>query len=104
MEAIVSMIKNYFILMLLLLFVSYLTPKESYKKYMQFFVGTWLFILLLQPVIGWIKNGEEISDKSRAELQKQLEHMEKWEGEGTDVFEHIYLDQKQRQEGEEKQE
>ena len=41
---------KFYIFMLILMVFSYLVPKEEYKKYMQFFVGVFVVVLLLKPV------------------------------------------------------
>ena len=37
--------------MLILTVFSYLVPKEEYKKYIQFFIGIFVVVLLLKPVL-----------------------------------------------------
>ena len=44
-------LKNYYIFMLILMVVSYLVPKEEYKKYIQFFVGVFVVVLFLKPIL-----------------------------------------------------
>ena len=44
-------LKNYYVFMLILLVISYLVPKEFYKKYMQFYIGIFALVLFLKPVL-----------------------------------------------------
>ncbi len=44
-------LKNYYVFMLILMVMSYLVPKEEYKVYIQFFVGIFVIVLLLEPVL-----------------------------------------------------
>lgn len=44
-------LKDYYVFMLILMVVSYLVPKEDYKVYIQFFIGIFMIVLLLEPVL-----------------------------------------------------
>lgn len=44
-------LKKIYIFMLILTVFSYLVPKEEYKKYIQFFIGIFVVVLLLKPVL-----------------------------------------------------
>lgn len=44
-------LKNYYVFMLILMVLSFLVPKEEYKVYIQFFVGIFMMMLLLEPVL-----------------------------------------------------
>lgn len=46
-------LKNYYIFMLILMMFSYLVPKEEYKKYIQFFIGIFVVVLFLKPVLAF---------------------------------------------------
>lgn len=47
-------LKNYYIFMLILMVLSFLVPKEEYKVYIQFFVGIFMLVLLLEPVLEFL--------------------------------------------------
>ena len=47
-------LKKFYIFMLILMVFSYLLPKAEYKKYMQFFIGIFVVVLLLKPVLEFI--------------------------------------------------
>lgn len=78
--------------MLLLLVMSYLAPKDSYKKYFQFFIGAWMCVLLFKPVLTWIGEGIQIDWESRQQLEEQIGQMEEWQEEEVDIFELFYMD------------
>ena len=44
-------LKNYYVFMLVLMVLSYLVPKEEYKVYIQFFIGIFVIVLLLEPIL-----------------------------------------------------
>lgn len=58
MERILEVFKNYFGIAFMLLIVSYLAPKETYRKYFQFVISILLTIILFQPLEEWIFSGE----------------------------------------------
>lgn len=59
MERILEVFKNYFGIAFMLLIVSYLAPKETYRKYFQFVISILLTIILFQPLEEWIFSGEK---------------------------------------------
>ncbi len=67
-------LKNYYIFMLILMVVSFLVPKDSYKLYIQFFTGVFLLAVLLEPVLMFLteENTEYIYDFFK-EINKELE-------------------------------
>lgn len=88
MESILELLKSYFALVLVLLVFSYLMPKEGYKKYMQFFVGIFLGVLILRPAAEWILT-DDAPMKNLKELQEQLDEIS-FDMEGEDMYE-IYF-------------
>ena len=72
MESILELLKSYFALALVLVIFSYLMPKEGYKKYMQFFVGILLGVIILRPVAEWIVT-DDTPMENLEELTEQLE-------------------------------
>ena len=69
-----DIIKNYFAISFILLVLSYMTPKEEYRKYISFLVGVIMTMLVLGPVIN-LFNGELNLGKIEGfdELCSQLE-------------------------------
>ena len=77
-------LKNYYVFMLILMVMSYLVPKEEYKVYIQFFIGIFMIVLLLEPVLELLTMKEpaliyEVFD----ELNKKIEEVS---------FEHFFFE------------
>lgn len=91
METLLSFVRSYFIFLLLLQIISYLTPKESYKRYVNFFTGALLAALLLKPVLGFM-NKEEPKEL-RVQMNEVMEELEKiqYEGKEMDMFEIFFM-------------
>ena len=51
-------LKMYYVFMLILLVLTYLVPKEGYKKYMQFFIGIFVVVLFLTPILEVFTRGD----------------------------------------------
>lgn len=79
-------VKGYVYFMIVLMVASYLTPKEEYRKYVQFFMGILLAVVIIRPIIGWgaKENWYDALDYVN-ELYEQLGQIE-YEGEGNDVY------------------
>lgn len=88
MESILELLKSYFALVLVLLVFSYLMPQEGYKKYMQFFVGVFLGVMIFRPVTEWIIK-DEVPMENLDELMEQLEEIS-FDLEEEDMYE-IYF-------------
>lgn len=83
MDTILSMIKGYFTLMLLLLVISYLTPAEHYRRYFQFVTGALLCVMLLRPLAAFFDD----SGRRERQLLRQLEDIPKWQEKEADIDE-----------------
>lgn len=98
MEQILEVFKNYFGIAFMLLIVSYLAPKETYRKYFQFVISILLTIILFQPLEKWIFLGEKAGkgiDWSQVEDAFAFpEYCVKLEG---DIFEHFGLEESSEQ-------
>lgn len=86
-------LKNYYIFMLILLVFSYLVPKEDYKKYMQFFIGIFVVVLLLKPVLEFFTMDSptriyEMFDSFNA----QMEQLDLEVKEGETLYEYFFLE------------
>jgi hypothetical protein len=95
METIRAFVKNYFIFLLLLQIIAYLVPGDSYKKYVQFFAGALMVVILLRPVLTWMDKGAELSESVQwEELMEQIAELEAngFEGEGEDMFEIFFVE------------
>ena len=92
MDVIRSFVKSYFIFLLLLQVIAYLTPKESYKKYVQFFTGALMAVILLRPVLTWMDKETKLPDYAQfEEVMEQLEDI-CYEGEEEDMFEIFFME------------
>lgn len=97
MALILSLIKSYLILMLLLLVLSYLVPNESYRRYVQFFIGVWMCVLLLRPVFDFFRNPEETARREIGEIQDEISGRKKWEWEGPGLYELFEMDTEEKE-------
>ena len=93
MDSVLGIVKAYFILMLILILFSYLMPKESYRKYVQFFIGVLMAVFLLTPIASWINNSNtEFVYKNYEEITRKLQEIE-YNEEGADIFEIFFHEQ-----------
>ncbi len=93
MGVLTGFVKSYFIFLLFLQIIAYLTPKESYKKYVQFFTGALMAVLLLKPVLTWMDKDMTLPETvSFEELSEQLDNIA-YEGEGEDMFEIFFVEE-----------
>lgn len=83
MDTILGFVKDYFVLMLILFLFSYLAPKESYRKYFNFFISVLMVAILLRPLLGFM--GSDVRGEAKEELQQiedaldSIEYYEKGE-------------------------
>ena len=71
MQVILSFVEKYFIFVLFLFLISYLVPRESYRKYFRFFIGALMAAVLLEPVFSFMNRD------AREDFHRQLEKIEK---------------------------
>lgn len=92
MQTILAFVKEYFVFMLVLFLISYLVPRESYRKYFHFFIGALMVAVLMEPVLSFFNRD------ARGEFHRQLEEIEKnlseieYEEKGEDIFEQFLKD------------
>lgn len=82
-------LKNYYVFMLVLMVFSFLVPREEYKSYIQFFVGIFLIVLLLKPVLQFMTMEEptmiyEVFD----EMNQQIEELDLEKG--GNIYEYFF--------------
>lgn len=70
MDRILELFKNYFGIAFLLLIISYLSPKECYRRYFQFLISILIAVILFQPL------AEEFLLKKSGETHADWEEME----------------------------
>ena len=82
-------LKNYYVFMLVLMVFSFLVPREDYKAYIQFFVGIFLIVLLLKPVLTFLtlKNPAMIYEVFE-EMNQQIEKVDLEKG--GNIYEHFF--------------
>ena len=86
-------LKNYYVFMLILMVFSYLVPRDDYKKYIQFFIGVFVVVLLLKPVLTiftmdnpeFIREVFELFNQQMNQLDLEIE-------EGESIFEHFFFE------------
>lgn len=76
MSYIYTWVKNLVCFYLLLTVVLHLLPQKSYRKYIRFFAGMLLIILVVSPVLSLLGNEEALKSKiSQAEFFQDLDNM-----------------------------
>ena len=59
---VLEFIKNYFLLSFIMYVISYLSPKEQYRRYFQFFLGILMAVVLFRPILTWDFTPQNIKD------------------------------------------
>ena len=87
----IEMIKELYVFALLLLIFSYLVPKEEYKSYIQFFIGIFMIVIILKPVLLVVTASEpKVLYEIFQGFNEKVEQMEpeKWQpNETEDIYE-----------------
>lgn len=86
-------LKNYYVFMLILMIFSYLVPKVEYKKYIQFFIGIFIVVVLLKPLLEFftIDNPTQIYEVFEP-LNQKIEQLEFEQKEGGNIYEHFFFE------------
>lgn len=88
-------LKNYYVFMLILMVFSYLVPKEEYKAYMQFFIGVFMVVLFLKPVLEFFStDNPDFVYEIFENFDLQLEQYEVDMTEEENLFEYFFLERK----------
>lgn len=88
----IEIIKELYVFALLLLVFSYLVPKEEYKSYIQFFIGIFLLVVILKPVLSLVMGSDsmaiyDIFEGFNGQVEK-MENVNQWEAESEgDIYE-----------------
>ena len=85
-------LKKYYLFMLILLVFSYLVPKEEYKKYMQFFIGAFMVVLFLKPILEllYMDGAAQIYNMFDS-FNHQIEQLDLKIEEGETIYEFFFL-------------
>ena len=84
-------LKKFYIFMLILMLFSYLLPKAEYKKYIQFFIGIFVVVLLLKPVLEFVSmdNPRRIYELFDS-FNEQIEDVELKVEEEESIYEYFF--------------
>ena len=86
-------LKNYYVFMLILFVFSYLVPKNDYRRYIQFFIGIFVVVLLVKPIIQLFHADTparvyEVFENFNAQVNRM-----EWDGkEGKNIYEYFFLE------------
>ena len=86
-------LKKFYIFMLILMVFSYLVPREEYKKYIQFFIGIFVVVLFLQPVLTFFSmdNPMRIYEVFES-FHLQMKELDVGLEEGENLYEHFFFE------------
>ena len=88
-------LKNYYVFMLILMVFSFLVHKEEYKAYMQFFIGIFMVVLFLKPVLEFFStDNPDFVYEIFENFDLQLEQYEVDMTEEENLFEYFFLERK----------
>lgn len=86
-------LKNYYVFMLILTVFSYLVPREDYKKYIQFFIGVFVVVLLLKPVLTFfMMDNPALIHEVFEPFNQQINQMNLEIEKGESIFEHFFFE------------
>lgn len=86
-----ELLKKYYVFMLILMVFSYLVPKDAYKKYIQLFVGIFMVVLFLKPILTLLtmENPNDIYEVFEVFNQK-IESIDLEQLEGENIYEYFF--------------
>lgn len=85
-------LKNYYVFILILMVFSYLVPKEEYKSYIQFFVGIFVVVLFLKPLLEFFTlDNPSLVYQVFEDFNVQLEQYEMDMTGGENIFEYFFF-------------
>lgn len=86
-------LKNYYVFMLILTVFSYLVPRDDYKKYIQFFIGIFVVVLLLKPVLTFfMMDDPNLLQEVFEPFNQQINQMDLEIEKGENIFEHFFFE------------
>lgn len=72
---------------------SYLVPKDTYKQYIQFFIGIFVVVLLLKPLLEVLMaKDNSILEGIFSQFNQQVNGLDFQIGEQEDIFEYFFLE------------
>lgn len=76
MEAVYGWVKNLVCFYIFITAILHLLPKESYRKYIRFFTGLLLVILVLTPIFSLLRDREDLYEKiEQAGFFQEMENL-----------------------------
>ena len=77
--------------MLILMIFFYLVPKEEYKKYIQFFMGIFVVVLLIKPMLEFLcmDNPTRVYEVFTS-FNEQIEELDVELKEGENIYEYFF--------------
>lgn len=86
------LLKKYYVFLLILTIFSYLVPKDEYKKYIQFFIGIFVVVLFLEPILEFVmlENATQMNEIFES-FHLQMESLEFDIEKGENVYEHFFF-------------
>lgn len=88
----IELLKDYYVFMLILMVISYLVPKDDYKSYIQFFIGVFVVVLFIKPVLEMMTiDNPSLVTEVFDNINSQIEHID-METEGVDIFEYFFFE------------
>ena len=86
-----ELLKDYYVFMLVLMVFSYFVPRDEYKKYIQFFVGIFVVVLILKPVLELLMTDNPKKIYEIFEIfNKRMEGLELEIKEGESMYEYFF--------------
>ena len=86
-----ELLKKYYVFMLILMVFSYLVPKDTYKKYIQLFIGIFMVVLFLKPILALLtmENPNEMYEVF-ALFNQKIESIDLEQLEGENIYEYFF--------------
>lgn len=89
-----ELLKDYYVFMLIIMVLSYLVPKNEYKAYIHFFIGIFLVVLFLKPLLEiFYTNDFSYLSKLFSDMNAYIEHID-YESKEENIFEYFFLEGK----------
>lgn len=88
-----EVLKKYYVFMLILMVFSFLVPKDEYKVYIQFFIGMFMVVLFLEPLLElmYAEKWDALTDIFQT-FQEYTKNIEKLNLGEENIFEHFFFE------------
>lgn len=96
-----ELVKRLVVLSFILLIFSYLTPKEGYRKYYQFFIGVILTVVIFKPIFSMLCDDDFLQKEMQIDkLWNQIDEIS-YEKKGESILERYNCEVTKEDEGKE---